>query len=293
MVFVASIDEHRVAALEAGSGKPRWSFTAGGRVAIPPTYYKGLCLFGSADGWVYCLRAADGQLVWRYRAAPSPRRIVVRGQLESPWPVDGGVLIVDGVACFAAGRHGSLDDGMHLYAADPFTGSILWSRQFAESPVLHLLVGSGESVSVGDKISFSVRAGEKGGALPAPPAAYLPTVIDPAYVLGAKSANERVHVAAEVSALVKSGQTVFATGWSSSAAPEIKRGRVGQAIVDLPNQNADPQTCELWSFSAADGNRLYRLNIGRAAVFDGLAAAGGRLYLSTQDGKLICFGPSR
>ena len=27
-------------------------------------------LFGSADGCVYCLRASDGAIVWRFRAAP-------------------------------------------------------------------------------------------------------------------------------------------------------------------------------------------------------------------------------
>ena len=28
---------------------------------------QGLAVFGSADGWVYCLRAADGVLAWRRR----------------------------------------------------------------------------------------------------------------------------------------------------------------------------------------------------------------------------------
>ena len=44
--------------------------TAGGRIDTPPTIADGLCLFGSHDGWVYCLRAADGRLAWRFRAAP-------------------------------------------------------------------------------------------------------------------------------------------------------------------------------------------------------------------------------
>ena len=50
-------------------------------------------LFGSADGWVYCLGAADGQLVWRFRAAPAERLVAAYGQLESLWPVHGAVLV--------------------------------------------------------------------------------------------------------------------------------------------------------------------------------------------------------
>ena len=69
----------------------RWAFTANGRVDTPPTIHRGLCLFGTRSGWVYCLRADDGGLVWRLRAAPVEERIVAYGQIESPWPVPGSV----------------------------------------------------------------------------------------------------------------------------------------------------------------------------------------------------------
>ena len=69
-LFVSSVNAHTVYALEAGSGKQLWSFTAGGRVDSPPTIWQGRVLFGSADGHVYQLRAGDGALVWRFRAAP-------------------------------------------------------------------------------------------------------------------------------------------------------------------------------------------------------------------------------
>ena len=58
-VFVASIDEHRVVALSEDNGRKVWEFTAGGRIDTPPTVYEGLVLFGSADGWAYCLRESD------------------------------------------------------------------------------------------------------------------------------------------------------------------------------------------------------------------------------------------
>jgi len=125
MVLVAQIDEHTVHALDAASGKPLWSFTAGGRVDSPPTVWQGRALFGSADGWVYCLRLSDGALAWRWRAAPLDRRIVAYGQLESAWPVPGNVLVHQGVAYFAAGRSSYLDGGIRLCRLEAATGRLL------------------------------------------------------------------------------------------------------------------------------------------------------------------------
>ncbi|MCX7049070.1 MAG: PQQ-binding-like beta-propeller repeat protein [Candidatus Sumerlaeota bacterium] len=121
-VFVASINAHTVHALDANTGKALWSYIAGGRVDSPPTIYQGLALFGSADGWVYCLRAGDGQLAWRFRAAPDDRKIMAYEQLESPWPVSGSVLAHDGAVYCVAGRSIFLDGGMRLLRLDPQTG---------------------------------------------------------------------------------------------------------------------------------------------------------------------------
>jgi len=121
-LLVASVHQGRVIALDARGGKPVWSYAAGGRVDTPPTVHGGWVLFGAADGWVTCLRLSDGQLAWRFRAAPTDRRIVVDEQLESVWPVHGNVLIHEGTAYFAAGRSCYLDGGIYLYGLDPATG---------------------------------------------------------------------------------------------------------------------------------------------------------------------------
>ncbi|NOZ19866.1 MAG: PQQ-binding-like beta-propeller repeat protein [Planctomycetes bacterium] len=125
MVVVSSIDDHRVVALDAASGDVRWTFTAGGRVDSPPTLHEGLALFGCADGWVYCLRASDGALAWRFRAAPADRCAVAMDQVESLWPVHGGVLVLNGVAYVSAGRSSYLDGGIFLCGLDPRTGNVL------------------------------------------------------------------------------------------------------------------------------------------------------------------------
>jgi hypothetical protein len=108
--------------LDAATGEPLWDFIAGGRIDSSPTCYRGRLLFGSADGHVYCLRASDGQLAWRFRAAPDDRRVVAFGQVESVWPVHGSVLVFNDTAYFAAGRSSFLDGGIILYGLDPLTG---------------------------------------------------------------------------------------------------------------------------------------------------------------------------
>ncbi|MDP6544917.1 MAG: PQQ-binding-like beta-propeller repeat protein [Phycisphaerae bacterium] len=124
-IFVAAVDAHTIHAMDAAGGKPLWSYTAGGRIDSPPTIYRNTVLFGSADGWVYCLGETDGSLVWRFRCAPGNRLIVVRGQLESAWPVHGSVLVEKGKVVVAAGRSSYLDGGIYVYRLDPATGKKL------------------------------------------------------------------------------------------------------------------------------------------------------------------------
>jgi outer membrane protein assembly factor BamB len=80
---------------------------------------------------VYCLRASDGQLCWRFRAAPDERRVVAFNQVESAWPVPGSVLVLDDVAYVSAGRSSFLDGGVVLYGFKPATGEVLCQTRVA------------------------------------------------------------------------------------------------------------------------------------------------------------------
>ncbi|MFW6170572.1 MAG: PQQ-binding-like beta-propeller repeat protein, partial [Planctomycetota bacterium] len=131
-LFVAAIDAHAVQCLNAESGTPLWSYTTDARVDSPPTIYQGRVLFGSTDGHVYCLRASDGELVWRFRAAPGIHQIGVRDQIESAWPAHGSVLVFNGVAYVTAGRSSHLDGGIWIYALDPATGEVLHQRELVD-----------------------------------------------------------------------------------------------------------------------------------------------------------------
>jgi outer membrane protein assembly factor BamB len=128
MVFAADVDGHAVCAMKAVDGKVLWRFSAEGRVDSPPTYYQGLLLFGSRDGSVYCLRAADGALVWRF-CPLEQRMICAYGQPESAWPICGSILIREGLAYFAAGRNSFIDGGIFLYALDPRSGNVVHQKR--------------------------------------------------------------------------------------------------------------------------------------------------------------------
>ncbi|MCK5802770.1 MAG: PQQ-binding-like beta-propeller repeat protein [Lentisphaeria bacterium] len=124
-LFVSLVDEHQVISLDVATGSERWRHAAAGRIDSPPTYHRGALYFGSADGWVTCLRASDGELAWRFRAAPLDWQMGAFEQFESVWPVSGSVLIVENTVYFAAGRTSQLDGGIWLYGLETATGKVL------------------------------------------------------------------------------------------------------------------------------------------------------------------------
>ncbi|GAB6165009.1 hypothetical protein JCM19992_10090 [Thermostilla marina] len=131
-VFTAVLDRCAVAALDAQSGKLLWEKAVGGCVDSSPTIVRlakdgktiDLAIFGATDGWLYCLIAEDGTLVWRRRLAPTDEQIVAYDRPESVWPVHGAVLVHDGLVYAAAGRTAFIDDGVFLYAVDPVSGDV-------------------------------------------------------------------------------------------------------------------------------------------------------------------------
>ena len=49
----------------------------------------------------------------------------------------------------------------------------------------------------------------------------------------------------------------------------------------------------LWSYSTVDGSELARVELDELPAGEGLAAAYGRLYVTLQDGRLLCLGNSQ
>ena len=410
-LYVAQADAHRVVCLNAADGKPVWSFTAGGRVDSSPTIHRGLALFGSRDGWVYALRASDGALAWRFRAAPTERRVMAFGQLESAWPVPGTVLVLGGVAYVSAGRSSYLDGGIRVHGLDPATGRVVhqgriegpypdvkedpgrpfdmegtfadvlatdgeflymqqvqldkslkqieapritkmgdrkvgrhvfstagllngayWNRTFMTCCerwpgfyIANQAPKTGQLLVVVDDATYAVKCytrrnrhspmffpGEGyilfaddndnepalyDGKSEAKPVKWLPEVnkaIGHTLAMNAVDRDKgtgftRVRpprwanrIPVRVRAMALAGDTLFIAGpldvLEEGDALAAFKGRAGAV---------------LWAVSAKDGQKLSELALDSPPVFDGLAAAGGRLWLSTLAGKVLCLGDAK
>ena len=113
------------------SGEKRWSFPTRAPVRFAPTYWNGRIFATSDDGYLYCLKASDGALLWKKRGGPTAEMILGNGRMISRWPARGGVVIKDDILYYGAGIWPS--DGIYLYALDPETGEKLWLNDTAGS----------------------------------------------------------------------------------------------------------------------------------------------------------------
>jgi outer membrane protein assembly factor BamB len=357
-VYVAQSDSHRLIALDARTGKPKWEFVANGRLDGPPTIHQGMCLIGCRSGWVYNVRALDGQLIWRLRAAPSEQRICSYSQVESPWPVAGSVLVADGLAYVSAGLHPHADGGVRVFCFRPETGEIVWQGKFAdlgfadpwpapfeprttrpdsdtwrtirplEYRYFDLPVRDGDAIAV-SRCLFDAKS----GAVKLQKASGFYQVKDGgAFMPRTAWRYNDTHLRSPVAACL--GSSVFGTTPSSSQLFRVDFEKdkpfdtqwvqVSEAAVKAGFTHATNKisaaNCK-WSVESADGklhlNRamlaagrhlftitpkgalvVHRTEDGKKlaemklemAAWDGLAAAQGRLYVSTREGKLLCLG---
>src|SRR6185295_15277384 len=102
-IFVGSSRDDSVAAFETETGREKWRFTTDGPVRFAPVAWRDRLFVASDDGRLYCLDAGSGRPVWTFRAVPSPRKVLGNGRLISLWPVRGGPAVADGRVYFAAG----------------------------------------------------------------------------------------------------------------------------------------------------------------------------------------------
>jgi outer membrane protein assembly factor BamB len=140
-LFFGSSADDRVYALDARTGEVRWTFQTEGPVRLAPTIAEGKVYFGSDDGCVYCLAAANGQIVWKRRVAPHDHRIPGNGRVISLFPVRTGVLVDGGVAYCCAGLFPI--QGVYRCALDAATGDVLWRERTEDlSPQGYLLASA-------------------------------------------------------------------------------------------------------------------------------------------------------
>ncbi len=125
VIFGSSADD-QVYALDAKTGRPGWTFFTEGPIRFAPVAWRDRVFVASDDGWLYALRAADGELLWKHRGGPSDQKLLGNERLISRWPARGGPVIFDDTLYFAAGIWPS--DGIFLHAIDAETGKVKWTN---------------------------------------------------------------------------------------------------------------------------------------------------------------------
>ena len=124
--YFGSSVTHEVRAVDVETGDLQWVFRTEGPVRFAPAVYERRVYVGSDDGYVYCLDARQGSLIWRYRAGPSNEKVLGNGKMVSLWPVRTSVLVDDGVAYFGAGVFPY--EGVYFCAVDARTGEMRWKN---------------------------------------------------------------------------------------------------------------------------------------------------------------------
>ena len=125
-LFVPSMASDSLTAYDLATGAERWRFYTDGPVRLAPVADRGRVWFGSDDGYLYCLDAADGRLRWRVRGGPADRRVLGNERLISTWPVRGGPVLLDGRIYFTAGIWPFM--GIFVHAVDAETGKSVWTN---------------------------------------------------------------------------------------------------------------------------------------------------------------------
>ena len=330
MVYTAERDAHRVIACDAATGATAWTFVADGRVEFPPALSGGRCLFGTSAGSVYCLDAHSGKEIWRLRAAPVQKFVGDRCQLGSPWPIAGDILVIEGKAYFCVGRSKCQKGGLRVLRVDVASGQVEWRKEPAVALSGDMLRWDGSRLVYirrgyrPDDFGLDYNWKLPSQGLLCTTQYYTPvSIVDYMATVEPSLSNQKhdaltdgrirgdclafnaeysvagwrcVHGAPGYPA-DKGKFLMHAAGNASWLKMDTNQHIMGIVLrgdrayaVGRAASYAPGEESELWVLSAATGDRLQTLSFAATPSYDGLSAAGGRLYLATENGELMCFG---
>ena len=312
-VYFGSSADNKVYCLDAATGQVRWTKITGGPIRLAPTIVGGRVFLGSDDGHAYCLDARDGSVAWTFQAAPEDRRVLGHGKMISPWPVRTGVLVDEGVAYFGACIFPA--EGVFLYAAAVDSGREIWRNdacgeepQSRVSPQGYLLASNTTLYAPMGRVSpaaFDRRSGRLlhetyfghhvGGtyALLAGEEIYTGTEEIVAYDRNTRDkiatfAGHKMVVTDEVVYLAGEGQLV-AQDRKAKSHKWKTACKCNQSLILAGDVLFAGGADKVVAVAADSGQVLWNGAVEGTAK--GLAAASGRLLVSTDKGSIYCFGP--
>ena len=126
-IFVPSMVTDSVTAFDTRTGEERWQFFAEAPVRFAPVAWRGKVYFVSDDGYLYCVDAEDGSLLWKVCGVRETRkgyRMLGNERIVSRWPARGAPVLHDGTIYFGAGMWPF--EGVCACAVDAETGDVKW-----------------------------------------------------------------------------------------------------------------------------------------------------------------------
>ena len=281
-MYVALPHIDAVVAYAVETGKEKWRFYTAGPVRLAPVAWRDRLYFGSDDGHLYCLSATDGELQWKFRAVPSARKLLGNGRLISVWPVRGGPVLVDETLYFAAGVWPL--EGVFVYALNAWSGQVEWVNDrcgtlYGKQPhvgaeALGGLSPQGYLLVNGDKLLVPC-----GAARPATFDRHSGELLD--FTLpseGTVPGGWFMRMDPQLARDVRRGKIEF----DSVVNRDLHEGglRTGKGVAGLRTQVTLGGTL----LKYADGVK------GVDGDIHSVVAANGRLFVTTREGAIYCFG---
>jgi len=312
-LYFSSSSEHTINCLDANTGATNWFFFTDGSVRMAPTVQDGKVYAGSDDGTVYCLNATNAALIWKYTPAGTNNYLVANdGTFVSPYAIRSSVAVDQGVAYFTAGFFPH--EGVYLCAVDAATGAMTnanhWRRQVIGTSALqgYILLTATKIFMPGSRSTpfyFDRATGSTLGQYSGAMGTYAllagnSLFFGPAARSGAQLTEGGL--AGDTIASYNNGNAIVVTASRSylladtslSALDRSSRATIWTRSVSYPYCLILAGTTlfaggenEVAAFDSASGNRIWSGAVNGRAY--GLAAANGRLFVSTDAGYLYGF----
>ena len=314
LYYGSSLDDS-VHCLDTGSGNEKWVFTTDGPVRFPPTIYNNKLYFSSDDGYAYCLDANAGTQIWKYTPAVPVRLIANNGKFISMQPIRTGVTIYDGKAYFAS----SLVPwkSSYLCAVDANTGAEIYKVSGGTTPMGALLISSSRIYIPQGRLPPAVfnradgsSAGSVGPYGQGGCYALLTSDSTPRFSYGwdrqhasgynlyeynadtltsvSEHLNGRHMIVKNGTAYLLSDTTLSAINRSDSSTIWSVAADCCHSLIFVDGVLFAGGFNKVVAYDSANGNELATVNIEGTAR--GLATAGQRLFVSTDDGAIYAFG---
>lgn len=125
-LFIASSANNSVSCYNAKTGSKIWQFYTDGPNRNAPLWHKENLYFGSDDGYLYCLSAESGKMLWKKNFGVS-RKLIGNGRLISATPIRTGVVAKEDTLFIASGL--LPEENVSIIACHASDGEIIWDHQ--------------------------------------------------------------------------------------------------------------------------------------------------------------------